>query len=333
MKQISKKLDCLQVIRAIACLMIVFCHTDYSGAGQTGVDLFFVISGFVIMLSTEKPFTIKSFALKRIKRIVPLYWTVTIILSLLIVLKPQLFRTSAFSWEYLFKSLLFIPYTQNGVGGPILAIAWTLNLEVFFYFLFGLASWISRKYRGIITIGLIAILVTITYIWDLPYVIRFWGLSVTLEFAWGIIVYYVWKYLKNVKADSVFLKNTLTANIIFWVLLLSGIVLMEINFAGKGNTISRPFDVGLIAALIVAVSILLNDHLKTPKVLKYMGDKCYEIYLLHLFPVRLFSELLYKLAGRNLLSAFLAVILSLLTLQLLYQIMCCIVYRKKYSKN
>lgn len=315
MEQKTKRFDCLQAIRAIACLMIIFCHTDYSSHGQTGVDFFFVISGFVIMLSTEKPFTITSFAVKRIKRIVPLYWTVTIVLSVLIIFRPQLFRTSVFSFEYLMKSLFFIPYLQNGHGGPILAIAWTLNMEVFFYFIFGLSSVISRKYRGLIASGLIIMLIVIISKANFSYPIAFWGSPVMLEFVWGIAVYYVWKYIGHLSMIKTVNRSQLIATVLFWLILISGIILMEANY--KGNMLSRPYKVGLIAAAIVMISVLLNDATRIPTFLKCLGDNCYEVYLLHLFLIRLLTTIIYKAMGMNLLSAMLAMAVALILLNVM----------------
>lgn len=310
----NRRLDSLQIIRGIACLMILFCHSEYSGLGQTGVEFFFVISGFVIMLSTEKNFTIRSFALKRIKRIIPIYWAVILFMSVLIIVRPQLFRTAVFNTEYLIKSLLLIPYP----GGPILSIAWTLYLEVLFYFLFGIAAWISRKYRGIITIGLIIALIGIVYGKNIPYPVGFWGSPDMLEFVWGILIYYVWKTLRNPKVSEKTDKKTLAANLLFWVILCSGIILMEILFINR--SIPRSICAGPVAAVVVTISLLLDKYVKAPGFLKHLGDKSYEIYLLHLFPMRFFTTLIYRFTGKTLPAALLAMALSLFTLELLFWI-------------
>jgi exopolysaccharide production protein ExoZ len=105
-----------------------------------GVDIFFVISGFIMMVTSRHSRPVE-FAVRRIFRIVPLYWLLTVTLALLVLFAPQFFRTTSLTTEAFMKSLFFIPYTNPGQLGelrPLLALGWTLNYEMFFYAVFAL---------------------------------------------------------------------------------------------------------------------------------------------------------------------------------------------------
>jgi exopolysaccharide production protein ExoZ len=120
----------VQYLRAIAALMVAYFHTmiqipaythyfrQYllgSQALSSGVDIFFVISGFIMLISNRntRPGV---FAVRRVIRIVPLYWVLTAVTACLTLLYPQLFRTTVLSLEYFLKSLFFIPYANPGQG-------------------------------------------------------------------------------------------------------------------------------------------------------------------------------------------------------------------------
>ena len=108
-----------------------------------------MISGFIMVLTSSNAAP-RDFAVRRIIRIVPLYWTLTGALMLLALWKPEAFRATAASLEYLVKSLLFIPYPNPGQGGqlfPLLVPGWSLNLEMFFYAVFTATLFPPRRRR------------------------------------------------------------------------------------------------------------------------------------------------------------------------------------------
>ena len=83
----------------------------------------------------------KFFLLKRIFRIVPLYWILTLGVFALAIFVPDVLNNTTANIVHLIKSLFFIPFDKNGTGHfPILFLGWTLNFEVIFYFLFSLVS-------------------------------------------------------------------------------------------------------------------------------------------------------------------------------------------------
>lgn len=137
----------IQYLRGIAAMMVVVQHARNPQPwlfnplaemeiGASGVDIFFVISGF-IMFHVGRRETPGDFAWRRVTRIAPLYWLATILM--LIPLSGR-FGTPPPAFGDLLLSLVFIPYHNPLYGGtiwPVLVPGWSLNYEMFFYLLFG----------------------------------------------------------------------------------------------------------------------------------------------------------------------------------------------------
>lgn len=109
-------------LRGLAALMVVYFHlfgyqisTPLSmfAGGEFGVDMFFVISGFVMWITTERGnVTPQEFVTRRIVRVVPLYWLFTLLLVAITVLFPGLAPRTAVSFELVAKSLAFVPHSS-----------------------------------------------------------------------------------------------------------------------------------------------------------------------------------------------------------------------------
>ncbi len=124
----------IEAARGLAALAVVICHTFPATfvVGAAGVDVFFVISGFVMVVSSAKlygtPGAWRTFLTRRILRIVPLYWLVTLLVAWLL--------RGYFTWDEILRSLLFVPVRTLGSPSPILSPGWTLVLEMYFYAIF-----------------------------------------------------------------------------------------------------------------------------------------------------------------------------------------------------
>ena len=199
--------DSIQALRGLAALFVVFQHVRFLNFGAFGVDIFFCISGFMIMFTTEK--STKYFFRKRLVRILPLYYLMTLGTYLLLLLFPSMFQQTRHDFSYLVKSLLFIPFDiGSGAIQPLVRIGWTINCEMLFYLLFFIAFHISMKYRGLICSAFLVILVGMVQIfapaissWQSPIgnvlspFLIFYGDPVMLEFLFGILAYYLLRYL------------------------------------------------------------------------------------------------------------------------------------------
>jgi peptidoglycan/LPS O-acetylase OafA/YrhL len=200
----AQRIDAVQLLRALAAAMVVFghlkgaawAHQDELGPfprlaffGGAGVDLFFAISGFIIvhaglrLLDERHPG--RTFLIRRLARIVPLYWGVTMLpLAAAALLGRDLPPVAAFV-----MSLLFIPHDRSGTGEyyPLCDLGWTLNYEIEFYVLF--AFWmIIGKARcvGLAIASLCLIVVAGALLAPPGGVLYFWSRPILLEFAGGM---------------------------------------------------------------------------------------------------------------------------------------------------
>ena len=153
----TTKLDTLQFFRAIAALMVVLVHVgDYFvpikfEVGRYGVDVFFVISGFIMAyIHHDKIEPLKAFFLKRFIRIYPTYLEILLIAILLLGLEKTKIA----------PNLFFTDPDPNHREDRILVVAWTLSYEIWFYFVFAISMWLfGRKfYTGILIFFIATIL-------------------------------------------------------------------------------------------------------------------------------------------------------------------------------
>jgi len=279
-----KTLYSIQYLRAAAAMAVVFyylrsrsSYLGYEGYWpdwlKGGVDLFFIISGFIMVVTTVnskvKPL---KFAAKRIRRIVPIYWIWT---SLAVVL------SGGFS-AHAIASYGFIPWLHpvKNVYWPILIPGWTLNYEMFFYAIFTVCMLLTRKFYVYIAILIIFGACLIGHLLSTQGVIGFYTNLIMIEFCFGMIIALVW------------LKNKIKG---LWFLLPIGFVSMPIlsTFIDE-----RLFSLGIPAALIVVGSLSLEE--KTPNVswLRLLGDSSYSLYLVHGFALTV-SYKLSQLIGLN----------------------------------
>ena len=145
----SRQFPLVQALRAIAAFSVALTHILYDalgmapGAGRArdlyqamawvaGVDIFFVISGFVIVHSSRRLFTapgaMRLFAVRRLARIVPLYWVMTSLFVAEAFLDPGAVNGAIGGAAFIIKSYFFIPCARpDGVVQPVLGLGWTLD--------------------------------------------------------------------------------------------------------------------------------------------------------------------------------------------------------------
>lgn len=150
----------IQYLRAVAACMVVAVHLHpqlermgYVGywphwmAG--GVDIFFVLSGFLMWVTTSgRSVSTTEFYRRRIVRIVPMYWVLTTVPVTLLILAPQLLQTTQLGiWNAIASYLFVFSSNPAGLVEPVLTVGWTLNFEMLFYLIFGLALWMPVRWR------------------------------------------------------------------------------------------------------------------------------------------------------------------------------------------
>lgn len=288
--------DSIQALRGITALFILLEHIRFLNCGAFGVDIFFCISGFMIMFSTHKDSGF--FLRKRLIRILPLYYLMTVGTFLLLLLFPGMFEQTKADPVFLVKSLLFLPFDIGGGAlQPLMRIGWTVNCEIFFYFLFFIGLRLSHRFRGLIcAVLLLAFTAAARLLPSPPAFLAFYGNPVMLEFLYGMAAYYGARglyalYLQNRLPG--FRKHVPGQRLphMGFFLSLTALLLCFAGLIATKPTINilgfrRIFVWGLPAFLIVMCSFLLGLGMrKIPPFLIRLGDASFSLYLVHYYPV------------------------------------------------
>lgn len=172
-------LDGLQILRGIAAILVIIDHAmlavipfdhrfgsllNFAGTiGKMGVNIFFVISGYIMMHTTrstsdlEPSARIAAFSFKRITRLAPLYWLATVVMILLSALQGL-----KLSGEHILTSFTFLPNFEDANDPrmpPIVGVGWTVTYEMLFYAIFGACLTLPRKKGPILCIAIIIAMV------------------------------------------------------------------------------------------------------------------------------------------------------------------------------
>lgn len=141
----------IQYLRALAALGVVAFHALETSAhrfplGAAGVDVFFVISGFIMWTVSHREARPAVFLWRRITRITPPYWIATLLIAAIAVIRPKFLWGVQMQPAHLLQSLLFVPHLDPmGRPYPLLLQGWTLNYEMFFYVAFALSLFLPRR--------------------------------------------------------------------------------------------------------------------------------------------------------------------------------------------
>lgn len=331
--------DSIQALRGLAALFVVFQHVRFLNFGAFGVDIFFCISGFMIMFTTEK--STKYFFRKRLIRILPLYYLMTLGTYLLLLLFPSMFQQTRQDPSYLFKSLLFLPFDIGGGAiQPLVRIGWTINCEMLFYLLFFIAFHISMKYRGlicsaflVILVGMVQIFAPAIFSWQSPIgsvlspFLIFYGDPVMLEFLFGILAYYLLRYLYRRHTLHPFSRTVslLSAVCIPVIFCLLAYFTPRINVIG----FRRLPLWGLPALLLVILAFLAGLGLTMPRLFVKLGDISYSLYLVHYYPVMFLDRAVFDFSTLSVMSVAGLVISVALSIVLAY--LCWFLIEQKFT--
>lgn len=270
----------IQALRGIAALMVVGYHLfpqmERMGYPSppidmltAGVDIFFVVSGFIMWHTTaaRPERTALRFYRDRFIRIVPLYWALSLFVVAMMIAAPELLQSTRFDVWHIAASFLFLP-AQNHLTGawmPILAPGWTLNLEMLFYLIFGGAIATTRRPvpRAAVLIGALFALVAGIAALNPAGAFAFYGNDVMLEFAFGVGLALTYDKLP---------RNRSTA----WLAIAGAFALLAL---GPTDGLPRSLAYGMPATLIVGGALMVPQTLFGP--LKALGDSSYSLYLSH----------------------------------------------------
>lgn len=246
--------------------------------GAFGVDLFFVISGFIMVYASVPLFgTAKAgltFMLRRIARIAPLYWVFTAVFTAVAVLLGKMPGHPQASASHIVASFLFIPAARPDDGAifPIYSLGWTLTYEMFFYLCFALAIGLRQRTAiAAVSSALIALVLIGTMV-GLPWPLAYWAKPISLEFVFGMGV--ASAYLKGLRLKG---RLAVMLNGAALAAALAFVPLIEPLDAWRGLCWGIP------AAVLVAGMLSLEQRPGTrlARLASLLGDASYSLYLVH----------------------------------------------------
>jgi exopolysaccharide production protein ExoZ len=276
----------VQALRFIAALMVVITHSTFYTKerldpdsffwpdGASGVGLFFVISGFVMVVSSQSLAGTtngwKIFALKRVIRIVPMYWIATTLKLLALIFASGAVRHAQLNPVNILCSYLFLPTTNvEGRIEPLLGVGWTLVFEMFFYAVFATAL-LVRRIDYFYLVGSVLMVCTLGSLirnesWP---AVRFYLDPIVLDFLLGMIIGR-WA-LTRTKIPA----PVASLAVVFGFALL---LIPEKYF--ERNFIASP----VASSLIVWGAVALESRFGrcVPKLILFLGSASYTIYLFH----------------------------------------------------
>ncbi len=274
----------IQYLRGVAASMVVWHHAAGQIAGMStlvpwvfggsGVDLFFVISGFIMVVTTaDGRIGPVEFWRRRVVRVVPLYWLLTLLMVAVALLAPSLFKTLKVAPATLLQSLLFIPHFSRSFPDmvwPLLVPGWTLNFEMFFYAVFGVTLFLPARHRLLPLVALFVLLVAVGFAFG-PFAsaaAQTYTHPMLLEFAAGAVVATWWL------SGRWRLPRTVS-----FALIGAGAVLLVLRDQEPFG--AAPQIVGAVMVVVGALDARFATW-KSP-LLQALGDSSYSLYLTHIF--------------------------------------------------
>lgn len=270
----GKTLYGLQYLRALAATAVVCFHAAARAGvpltvGEAGVDLFFLLSGFLMVSITREGTRPASFLIDRARRVAPPYWIATTVF--LLGALAGLFPGARLDGWHVASSYLFLPSRLPGTDliWPLLVPGWTLNYEMAFYALFALTLVLPGRWRlPVLSAVLFAAMVLGALMRPQATAALFYSQPIVLEFAVGAWCGWWWKKgggWPNGRA------------------MIAAAVLLFVYVGWLGTDAWRIVVFG-VPALVLFTGVLWFERRQAVvrhEWLKRVGDASYSIYLWH----------------------------------------------------
>lgn len=301
-----RQIGSIQILRALAALMVVLAHAQDDALAEAmkagvafartgllpwvaGVDLFFVISGFIMVHASQRLFAApggaSTFLARRLVRIVPLYWLVTAIMLGVAALLARHGQASLPSLGETASSLGFIPWArpQDGVPRPVVSLGWTLNYEMAFYVVFAV---FLRCRREAAVAGVAATLALVVALGALlrpgATALAFWSDPIVLEFALGMGLALAWR--RGMRLPGGLAIGVAAAAVAVLALDLDAMAKVPafaVDPSGFGRLLACGVPMAALFGAIVLARPALPTHSRIVAGLVLLGDASYALYLFH----------------------------------------------------
>lgn len=294
-------IDTLQVGRFLAAFAVLLFHANltlalpkYFGveyapavrAGFSGVEFFFILSGFIIALAhwRDQPggAAVKRFALKRFVRLYPPLWVAIAIVVVAMIGLGTADSTSPLFLRGIIETALLLPAEEE----QVLAVAWTLRHEVLFYAVF--AIWLWKPQIGW-PLGIFMLLGSVAggFIAS-DYPMDFLFSPHNALFGMGVAA--AWAYrtrATTIRHPLALLGVGAGLFAIVWTMVSMGLV--------SDKTAVWPFGLGAMLAVLGAACWEAQRHPVMPRALVFLGDASYSIYLIHFIAISLAAKIAVRL--------------------------------------
>jgi len=297
---VTKTITGIQYLRGLAAFMVLYFHAidqlpglfhglgPFGHVGVAGVDIFFVISGFIMWTITDRGEagdgrgSPVDFLVKRVIRIVPLYWVFTVLTVVAGLLLPQALHNRSTDEMHILASFFFVPMFHpafDHMAFPVLVPGWSLQYEMFFYLVFAVFVACTAAVRLVAVPAVIVGLVLL-------------GLAVRPQGAVGVTYTdpLMLEFVAGMLLGAAYRAGWLRSAALGWagvlafpvlIPLLTTLVMEDYAVSGPGRLVAW----GLPALLLVAGVLCLENRgrVRHVPVLRLIGDASYSLYLSHLF--------------------------------------------------
>lgn len=298
------KLTSLQAARGFAALFVVAFHSLFINEkyvqgesllpemlvfGQTGVDLFFVISGFVMIIAFRNKFGVRgevfNFLKGRFFRIYPIYWVYLLAVFLVFTLKPEMVNSSQGGGVDLFSSFTLTPHDSP----PLVMVAWSLVHEVWFYLVFAVILMLPAKWMTHAFVAWLTVILSASVFAETPEnaYLRIMTHEFSIEFIFGALAGIT--YLNASK-----IKSSFTVPLLLLIGMGGIAYALSSELIGNADVIQsisleRVFAVGGSYTLLLLALTLQEStgKMKCFGFLRSAGDMSYSLYLSHVLTLSL----------------------------------------------
>lgn len=292
----SNRIDSLQWLRAIAAFWVLFTHVfqrmglqpfGYTFSGQWGVDIFFILSGFIIYFTTKDSSSWARFARKRIFRIFPLYLFCVAAYYFFFHITSGI-KLTGVQWT---QNVLMVPFSDAiGYHSLLVGQAWSTCYELYFYFILAMLLLLNIPKQRLIVL-----------------LLALYGLGLLAGCFGGMMQYGWWRYLLSLIASRHIFMFCIGISIAMWygritppikvlerctpvkqMTILSLLFIVYIAICLTRYNFFSSIAVSTVAFIICLLSQpLLKEANWANHVMTYLGDISFSVYLVHSLIIRI----------------------------------------------